>query len=43
MLLCGLKHLLSGSPECGNLPNKILRLTGASGGRNLASTRYSQP
>ena len=43
MLLCGLKHLLSGSPEHGNLPNQTLRLTGASGGRNLASTKYSRP
>ena len=43
MLLCGLKHLLSGSPECGSLPNKILRLTGASGRHTLASIRYSQP
>jgi len=43
MLVCGLRHLLSGSPERGNLPNQILRLTGASGGRTLASTKYRQP
>jgi hypothetical protein len=43
MLLCGLKPLLSGSAERGNLPNKTLRLPGASGGRTLASTKYSQP
>jgi len=43
MLLCGLRHLLSESPERGNLPNQTLPLTGASGGRTLASTRYSQP
>ena len=43
MLLCGLKHLLSESPERGNLPNQTLRLTGAFGGCTLTSTRYSQP
>jgi len=43
MLLCGLKPLLSESPERGNLPNQTLRLTGTSGGRTLASIKYSQP
>jgi hypothetical protein len=43
MLMSGSNHLLSRSPERGNLSNEILWPNPASGGRRLASGEYGQP